>query len=165
VRPLLMKCITQMCGLSRICVCILLFCDTGLAQQSPSGLAQQSASPTKAPTGGQVFQDSSPFLEYAKFVREEEHAHREYLETLYTRTSVVLGVLIGLGVALIGFLQFKTKRDVRKAVNAVFHETVGEEVQSRMEQFRKDLIEVGKGQRFLTEDVRGVTALLGMLSR
>ncbi|MCM3872947.1 MAG: hypothetical protein ND895_19880 [Pyrinomonadaceae bacterium] len=71
-------------------------------------------------------------MEYAKFLREEEQSHREYLEKLYTITLVVL-------VALLGFLHFKTKRDVTEAVDAQFQATVEKKLRGRMEQFNREL--------------------------
>lgn len=78
-------------------------------------------------------------LKYVEFLREEEKSHREYLEKLYTTTSVVLGVLVTVGVGLIGFLQFKTKKDVKEAVDARFHQTVDQEFRRSMEEFKIQL--------------------------
>jgi hypothetical protein len=71
-------------------------------------------------------------MEYAKFLREEEEAHRQYLERLYTITILVL-------VGLLGFLHFKTKKDVAQAVDAQFQATVEKKLKDRMEQFDAQL--------------------------
>jgi hypothetical protein len=113
-----------------------------------------------------VAQDSSSLLEYAKFLREEEKAHREYLEKLYTTTTIVLGILVTIGIGLVSFFQIKTKKDVREAVDAAFRETVGEEVQNRMEQFRKDIVQIEKGQQLLKSDTNAIrVALKGIVTK
>jgi hypothetical protein len=104
-------------------------------------------------------------LEYAKFLREEEKAHREYLEKLYTTTTIVLGVLVTIGIGLVSFFQIKTKKDVREAVDAAFRETVGEEVQNKMEQFRKDLVQIEKGQQLLQSNTKAMRVLLGFIGK
>jgi hypothetical protein len=119
-----------------------------------------------APAGGQLAKDSSSLLEYARFLREEEHAHREYLEKLYTITLIVLGVLATIGTAGITFFQIKTKKEVRETVNTVFKETVGEEVQERMEQFKTELVQIDKAQTFLNSQFQAVRmALQGNLTK
>ena len=153
-----MKRIMLMCLWTQICLCIFLFWHTALAQQSPP--------PSQAPAGVQVAQDSSSLLEYAKFLREEEKAHREYLEKLYTTTTIVLGVLVTIGIGLVSFFQIKTKKDVREAVDAAFRETVGEEVQNRMEQFRKNIVHIEEGQQSLKSDTNAIrVALKGIVTK
>jgi len=102
-------------------------------------LAQPSPSPRPSSVGNNPSQDATTLIEYSTFLREEEKAHREYLEKLYTTTSVVLGVLVTIGVGLIGFFQFKTKKDVTDAVDAQFRSTVEKELHLSIEQFRKQL--------------------------
>jgi hypothetical protein len=119
-----------------------------------------------APADLQSAQNSSSLLEYAKFLREEERNHREYLEKLYTTTTVVLGVLVTIGIGLINFFQVKTKEEVQKTVNAVFNETVGEEVRIKTERFRKDLFEIDEGQKLLKSEFQAVRmALQGNLTK
>jgi hypothetical protein len=113
-----------------------------------------------------VAQDFSSFLEYAKYLREEEHAHREYLETLYTRTTAVLGLIVAIVIALVSFFQFKTRKDVRKTVDAAFRDTVEEEVQNRTEQFKTNLDKIAKGQLSQKLDIEAIrVALRGIVSK
>jgi hypothetical protein len=76
-------------------ICLCLFSHTALAQQSPA--------PSKSPTEVRVAQDSSSLLEYARFLRDEDQAHRAYLEKLYTTTTILLTVLVAGGIGLISF--------------------------------------------------------------
>lgn len=105
---------------------------------STGALGQPSSTPAPSPDTTKSGQEAV-LLEYARFLREEEKSHREYLENLYTTTSVVLGLLVTLGVGLIGFFQFKTKKDVREAVDARFHQTVDQEFRRSMEDFKTQL--------------------------
>ena len=122
----------------RYAACVLLalvFCQIVMCQ-APSP-------PTRpAPTIQAAGQESSTLLEYAKFIREEEKSHREYLEKLYTTTVAVLGLLILTGIGLIGFLQFKTKKEVREEVRARFEATIEQELRSTLREYREQLAEV-----------------------
>lgn len=104
-----------------------------------AAIAQPAPSPTNTPASTAPNQDSQQVLEYLKFLREEEKAHREYFESLYTRTTVVLGLLVTLGVGLIGFLQFKSRKDVKEAVDARFRRTVDQEFKRSIDQFNTKL--------------------------
>jgi hypothetical protein len=101
--------------------------------------AQPSPSPRPTTEATNASPDTKALIEYSTFLREEEKAHREYLEKLYTTTSVVLGILITVGVGLIGFLQFKTKKDVREAVETQFKTTVEKELNAEVKRFRDQL--------------------------
>ncbi len=122
---------------------------------SYSVLAQQSIPVGKAPDDKQQAQDSTAVLEYAKFLREEEKSHREYLEALYSKTFIVGGALA----ALIAFFQWKTKKDVRDAVEAQFRATVEKEAQQSIKEFRNRLIkEMDKITRELKDRAEAVTS-------
>ena len=141
-RKVHMKSTTRTCYWTKLCVLLFLFSYTALAQQLPP--------PDKAAAGSQLGQDSSSMLEYAKFLREEEKSHREYLEKLYTTTTLVLGLLVTVGIGLVGFFQFRTKKDVREAVDAQFRVTVEQELQNSVEQFKKQLADA---RQKIEEDV------------
>jgi hypothetical protein len=78
-------------------------------------------------------------LEYAKFLREEEKSHRDYLEGLYRMTIIVLGAAVSIGTAGITFLHFRTRKQVRDEVDAQLQTTVKEELESRMKEARKQV--------------------------
>lgn len=128
-------------SISQSCVLLLIL--------STAALGQPSSTPTPSPDTPKSGQEAV-LLEYARFLREEEKSHREYLEHLYTTTSVVLGLLVTIGVGLIGFFQFKTKKDVREAVDARFHQTVDQEFRRSMEDFK---IQLGAAINQVNKDV------------
>ena len=132
---------------------VLLLCALGVAN------AQPTSSALGLPPAMQAGTDPPALLEYARFLREEEKLHREYLEKLYTTTVVVLGALITLGLGLIGFLQFKTKKDVREAVDAQFKATVDRDLRDAVNQFRDQQLPA-QMQRIQTEVTERIDSLI-----
>jgi hypothetical protein len=125
MRSLRLKC----CYWAQIFLILFMFSHTvsgrmALAEPAPpaSGPAENQSVP-------------SALMEYAKYLREEEKAHREYLERLYTITIAVLGVLV----AVFGSFNIRTKADVKKAVDARFKKTVQVELDNAMEEFKRDM--------------------------
>lgn len=142
---------SRVCCWISICVLVLLFSHIVLAQaSSPSG---------KPIFGGQQSQDSSVVVEFAKVLQEEEKSHREYLERLYTRTEWFLGILIAVGIGIIGYAQFKTRKDVEEAVNARFTAIVNKGIQRRITKLTDQLNEFEQILNSLRDDARDVRLL------
>lgn len=81
-------------------------------------------------------QNASPadndFMEYARFLREEAKLHREFIEGLL-RQVVYLGTpLVALFLGVITWLQWKTRKDVKAAVDKRFDESVDARITNRL---------------------------------
>jgi TolA-binding protein len=133
---------------ARISVCALAFLFGAVAPAQVSSAHSDAASTTHQSS------ESSVITEYAKFLQDEDKAHREYLEKLYTVTSGVLGVLVAVGVAVIGYAQFKTRKDVEDAVNARFNVTVDREIRLRVTTLSNQLTEFQQTLDNLRDDAR-----------
>jgi prefoldin subunit 5 len=95
--------------------------------------AQRSVVPAGAATKDRQSPESSVITEYSKFLQDEDKAHRDYLEKLYTTTSGILAFLVAVGVGVVGYAQFKTRKDVEEAVKVRFDATVDLEIRRRIE--------------------------------
>lgn len=98
--------------------------------------------------------ESSVLADYTKFLQDEDKAHREYLQTLYTVTSSTLAFLVAVGAAVIGYAQFKTRKDVEDAVNAKFNDAVDREIRRRMSEITNQLNEFESRLEKLRKDAQ-----------
>src|SRR5262245_26015266 len=98
----------------------------------PNSIQAQGKSDT--PAGEKGGRDAAVLLEHARFLREEEKAHRDFLESLYTRTLGLLAILVTAGIAAIAYFNFKSREDVRKEVAAQLSQAVTKEVAAQLSQ-------------------------------
>lgn len=95
-------------------------------------------------------QDASPsgnnFMEYARFLREEAKLHREFLEGLLQQVVYLGTPIVALFLGVIAWLQWKTRKDVKAAVDKRFDESVDARITNRLSnverRFRKEMDDI-----------------------
>lgn len=78
-------------------------------------------------------------IEYAKFMRDESEAHRTYLETLYTTTGTLAGILITIFGGIIVWLNWKTKEEFKNQINASLQKYADPLIKGRIKQFENQI--------------------------
>lgn len=62
--------------------------------------------------------EAETIIEYARFMREEAQAHREYLEKLYTTGGTIAGIIVTIFAGIITWINWKTKEEFKSQINA-----------------------------------------------
>jgi CheY-like chemotaxis protein len=89
-----------------------------------------------APKEDQV---ADALLKYSQFIREETKSHRAFLESLYTISTALLGGIIIVFGAVLAWLNWKTKREIRNQVEEQFKTHAQSVIKGRLQAFNEDL--------------------------
>lgn len=90
--------------------------------QIPSN-ANSAASPAPQATPAQT-NPNDTILKYEQFLRDETKLHREYTQQYYTNLLILIGAMGTILGAVLAWLNWKSKDDIRKEVEQKFKENV-----------------------------------------
>jgi len=128
---------------------LLVVCHQMSAQSNSAVTPQSTAVP--APQENSV-------LEFERELREEAKEHREYLKDSLDQLKWAVGAIVVLGGAVFGWLNYKSRKEIRAEVNTRFKTTVETMFDERMAQFDKFL---NANRAKIDETVRTTDELLG----
>lgn len=80
-----------------------------------------------------VLEPGEVVLKYKEILVEESKAHRDFLETIYSKIVYLIGILGTLLVGLIYFVWGRTKREIRSQVDYNFQKKVDEIIKEQTE--------------------------------
>ena len=83
--------------------------------------------------------EAKTLVEFTKFLREEAHNHREFLEGWYNRTAAALTALAAVVGAALVFLNYRSRSEIRRAVEARFQTTAATLIEERMREFDQQI--------------------------
>jgi len=77
--------------------------------------------------------------QYREDLYREAHDHREFLESYYTKVSAAAGSLVVLFLAVLTFLNWKSRKDIDDAVAKRFDEKIGGKINKQIEEMMTHL--------------------------
>jgi DNA anti-recombination protein RmuC len=129
---------------------LLVVCQQISAQSNSAVTAQGTAAPAR--------QENNSILEFERELREEAKEHREYLKDSLDQLKWAVGAIVVLGGAVFGWLNYKSRKEIRAEVNTRFKTTVETMFDERMGQFDRFL---NSNTTKIDETIKKTDQLLG----